>query len=44
MKQQERTQVIIDENTIYEIDLDCLECKNQEEKKEIQNNNDITDS
>lgn len=27
MKDAERTQVVIDETTIYEIDLDCYECE-----------------
>lgn len=26
MKERERTKVIVDETTVYEIDLDCCEC------------------
>lgn len=30
MKESERTKVIVDETTIYEIDLDCYECRERE--------------
>lgn len=26
MKEKERTKVVVDETTVYEIDLDCCEC------------------
>ncbi len=30
MKKPERTQVVIDETTIYEVDLDCMECSGED--------------
>ena len=33
MKKAERTQVVIDETTIYEIDLDCVECRERKDNK-----------
>ena len=29
----ERTELVIEDNTIYEIDLDCMDCLNRKEKK-----------
>lgn len=34
-KKESRSKVIIDENTIYEIDLDCYECMQQDEDKKV---------
>lgn len=36
MSQAERTKLVVDDTTIYEIDLECQECKNRKEceKKE----------
>ena len=31
--------IVIDENTIYELDLDCIECKNATMEEESQNKN-----
>ncbi len=33
MDKKERTKVVVDETTIYEIDLDCMECKRDEDNK-----------
>lgn len=33
MDKKERTKVVVDETTIYEIDLDCMDCKRDEDKK-----------
>lgn len=31
MSQAERTKVVVDDTTIYEIDLECQECKDRKE-------------
>ncbi len=31
MRRNERTRTVVDETTVYEIDLDCLECREREE-------------
>lgn len=31
MSQTERTKLVVDDTTIYEIDLECQECKSREE-------------
>ena len=33
MIEKERTKVVVDETTIYEIDLDCYECRKTEKKE-----------
>lgn len=33
MEERERTKVVVDETTIYEIDLDCYECLDEKKKK-----------
>ncbi len=35
MEKSERTQVVIDETTIYEIDLECLQCGESKSEKEF---------
>lgn len=32
MEERERTKVVVDETTIYEIDLDCYECRDEKNK------------
>lgn len=38
MDKKERTKVVVDETTIYEIDLDCMECKKDGSKKKGEDN------
>lgn len=33
MEERERTKVVVDETTIYEIDLDCYECRDEKKKE-----------
>lgn len=32
-ERSERTKVVVDETTIYEIDLDCMECRRNDGRK-----------
>lgn len=35
MKERERTRLVVDDTTIYEVDLDCEECQNREDLKMV---------